>query len=350
MADRAEQPRWRRWARWLLLLALAIVCARIILGLIGSVEWDTVRRALGHLALWQLPVLVLVVMVRQVFNAWPLAIFIPGLGLPRAVVNDQASILMCTIAPPPSDLVIRVTMFKSWGVEVSRALAGVVMNTVSFYITRWYAPVIGFVLVLYDRFDQTFGWAALLGGAAALALLIVVRIIASGERAARWVGTIAGRIVQRVRSSVDPQAWSDAVSRFRGHVITKLRKGLPRSLLSLLAMMAVDALVLVLAVRFVDVPAHALPAVEIVAAYMVTYPLTMFPVFGIGILDAASLAIMVGYAGVAYEPYLIAALVVWRIVTIATPLVLGALAMLMWRRMRPVAPDAGLDADLPRSR
>ncbi|UYM07299.1 lysylphosphatidylglycerol synthase domain-containing protein [Solicola gregarius] len=336
MAESADKPRWRRWLRWLVLLVLALVCARIIVGLVGSIDWGTVREALGHLALWQLPVLVLAVFFRQVFNAAPLAIFIPGLGLPRAVVNDQASILMCTIAPPPSDLVIRVTMFKSWGVEVSRALAGVVMNTVSFYITRWYAPVIGFVLVLYDRFDQTFGWAALVGGLSAAALLVVVRVIASGEQAARWVGSAAGRIVRRVRSAVDPDAWADAVSRFRGHVRSKLRTGLPRSLLALLVMMVCDAFVLVLAIRFVDVSGGALPTVEIVAAYMVTYPLTMFPVFGIGILDAAALAIMVGYAGVSYESYLIAALVVWRIVTIGTPLALGAIALLLWRRMRPV--------------
>ncbi|MDN5853422.1 MAG: hypothetical protein L0K86_11370 [Actinomycetia bacterium] len=339
MGASADQPQWRRWVRPILLFALAIAVAWIIVGLIGAIEWGTVREALGHLALWQFPVLVTVVVIRQILNAAPLAIFIPGLGLHRAVVNDQASILMCTVAPPPADLVIRVSMFRAWGIEVSRALAGVVMNTVSFYITRWYAPVIGFLLVLYDRFDQTFAWAAVIGGLAAAALVVVVRVIASGERAARWVGALAGRIVQRVRSTVEPDAWADAVSRFRGHVLDKLRGGLPRSLLALFAMIAVDALVLVLAIRFVDVPASALPTVEIVAAYMVTYPLTMFPVFGIGILDAACLAIMVGYAGVEYESYLIAALAVWRIVTIATPLALGALALPIWKHMTPANAD-----------
>lgn len=340
MEATAEQPPWRRWVRPVVLFALAVAVAWIVVGFIGAIDWGTVRDGLGHLALWQLPVLILVVIVRQVLNAAPLAIFIPGLGMSRAFVNDQASILMCTVAPPPSDLVIRVSMFKSWGIEVSRALAGVVMNTVSFYITRWYAPVIGFVLVLYDRFDQTFGWAALVGGLAAAALVVAVRIIASGERAARWIGQLAGRIVRRVRSSVDPQAWADAVSQFRVHVLDKLRRGLPRSLLALLAMMVCDAFVLVLAIRFVDVPADALPTVEIIAAYMVTYPLTMFPVFGIGILDAASLAIMVGYAGLAYESYLVAALVVWRVVTIGTPLALGAIAIPVWKRMSPPVDQA----------
>jgi len=335
MAVDADQPRWRRWVRPVLLFLLAIAVARVVVGFIGAIDWATVGDALGHLALWQLPVLVFVVVVRQVLNASPLAIFIPGLGLYRATVNDQASILMCTVAPPPADLVIRVSMFKSWGIEVSRALAGVVMNTVSFYITRWYTPVIGFSLVLYDRFDQTFAWAAVIGTVAAAALVVVVRIVASGEQAARWIGALAGRIVHRVRSTVDPDAWADAVARFRAHVIDNLRRGLPRSLLALLAMVAVDALALVLAVRFVDVPASSLPAVEIVAAYMVTYPLTMFPVFGIGILDAASLAVMVAYAGLEYESYLVAALTVWRIVTIATPLVLGAAAIPLWKRMVP---------------
>ena len=337
MAEKPDQPRWKRWLRRCLFLALTLAIARVIVGLVGAIDWGTVREGIGHLALWQLPVLIGAIIVRQVFNAWPLAIFIDGLGLPRAVANDQVSIMMYTIAPPPSHIVVRVAMFKSWGIEVSRALAGVVMNTLTFFIARWYAPVIGFLLVLYDRFDQALGWAALISGAAAAGLLIVVRIIASGDHAAQWVGRSAGRVAQRVRSSVEPDVWAGSVSQLRGHVLTKLRTGLPQSLLALLVMMLCDAVVLVLAVRFVGVSSEAIPIVEIVAAYMVTYPLTMGPLFGIGIFDAAALAVMVAYAGVAYESYLVAALVVWRIASVGTPLALGALSMLLWRRLGPPA-------------
>lgn len=331
----SESAGARRFLRPLLLLALSLGIGWVVIGIVGRVDWSDVGEALGRVHLWQLVLLVAIVLVRQVLNASPLAIFIQGLGLPRAVVNDQASILMCTIAPPPADLAVRLTMFTGWGIELPRGMAGVVMNTVSFYVVRWAAPVIGFVLVLTDRFESSIAIGALTGGLAAIGLLVVVRVVASGESAARWVGQTAGRLAQRVRGNVDPAVWADNVAVFRGHVADKLRRGLPRSLLALFAMMVCDAVALLLAVRFVGIPAEALPAVEVLAAYFITYPLTMLPLFGLGALDAAAVAIMVGYAGAAYESTLAAALLVWRVVTIGTPLALGALALATWRRMAP---------------
>ncbi|MGH1565303.1 lysylphosphatidylglycerol synthase domain-containing protein [Mumia sp. DW29H23] len=337
----------RRFARPVLLLGLSLAAGWIIIGLVGAVDWQAVGSALGRLNVWQLALLVAVVVVRQILNAWPLAIFIEGLGLPRAVVNDQASILMCTLAPPPSDLLIRMTMFSGWGIDLSRGLAGVVMNTVSFYVVRWAAPVIGFVLVLTDRFDSSFATGALAGGLAALTLVVAIRIIASGAAAARWVGRSAGRAARVVRRSVDPEAWAQSVATFRAHIADKLRRGFPRSLLALLAMMVCDATALVLAVRFVGVPSDVIPTVEIVAAYFLTYPLTMLPVFGIGALDAAAVAIMVAYAGIAYEAPFVAALIVWRAVTIGTPLTLGAFSVLLWRRISPVSDPVARAAPEP---
>ena len=68
----------------------------------------------------RLPLLFAVLMVRQVLNALPLALFIRGLSLYRAVINDLAAHLLAVVAPPPSDLVMRVGMFRSWGIEPSR--------------------------------------------------------------------------------------------------------------------------------------------------------------------------------------------------------------------------------------
>ena len=54
--------------------------------------------------------------VRQVLNALPLALYIRGVSTYRATINDLGAILMSVVAPPPSDLALRVTMFTSWGV------------------------------------------------------------------------------------------------------------------------------------------------------------------------------------------------------------------------------------------
>ena len=53
------------------------------------------------------------------------------------------------------------------------------------------------------------------------------------------------------------------------------------------------------------------------------YPLTLFPLMGLGILDAVLLAAYVNVGGIEIEPELVAALVVWRVFTILGPITLG---------------------------
>jgi hypothetical protein len=104
----------------LLLLVAAVVIGWLVVRLVGRVDWDEVWTSLKHLAWWQAPVLAAVLVVRQVLNAWPLAHFIPRVSAFRATLNDQVAILMSTVAPPPSDLAVRLSMFSSWGVPVSK--------------------------------------------------------------------------------------------------------------------------------------------------------------------------------------------------------------------------------------
>ena len=54
---------------------------------------------------------------------------------------------MEALAPPPSDMALRVAMFKSWGVPPPTAIAATSMNALSFFVARFSAPLLGFFLV-----------------------------------------------------------------------------------------------------------------------------------------------------------------------------------------------------------
>lgn len=322
----------RAWIRPVALLAFSLVCGWIVVQLIGSVDWAAVGDALSHLAWWQFPVLVTVLLVRQVLNALPLALFIRGLSLSRAVINDLAAHLLAVVAPPPSDLVMRVGMFRSWGIDSSRAIAGATMNALAFYVNRFAAPVVGFALfaVVEARWDH---WLIAIGsGLISVAIAVVVAFIIRADRFATALGERAGRLARRVKGSVDPESWASATSRFRTHMVDTFRRGFPRALLGLTAMVLVDATILVIAIRFVGVEASDVSALVIIATFFVAYPLTLFPLMGLGILDAVLLGAFVNAGGLAIEPDLVAGLVVWRVVTILGPIVLGAGAMAWWRR------------------
>ena len=46
------------------LLVLSLVCAYVIVGLAGRIDWSAVRDAIGAVSLWQVPILLIVLAVR----------------------------------------------------------------------------------------------------------------------------------------------------------------------------------------------------------------------------------------------------------------------------------------------
>lgn len=321
-----------RRVKQLLLLALAFACAWIIVSLVGSIDWAEVVSALGRLAWWQFPLLLAVLLARQYLNAYPLAIFITGLGGMRALANDLTAALLALIAPPPSDMVVRVAMFRSWGIDSSRAIAGAAMNSAAFYINRFAAPILGTALVFAFELESRHWWSAAVSAAVATVLALVVSRVVRAERAADQVGRIAASVARRLGRDADPDAWAAATLEFRDHMRDKYARGLPRALLTLVAMVVVDGLLLLLALRSVGVQASDVSSLQVLGSFLLAYPLTLFPLMGLGIVDAVLLAVFVEVGGLAIEPEVVAGLVVWRAYTLIVPALLGIGTLGFWRR------------------
>jgi len=277
---------------------------------------------------------VLVLAVRQVLNATPLALFIEGLGLPRAVQSDQAATLTSTIAPPPSDMVLRLAMFASWRIPIAEGMAGALMNILTFYATRFTVPIIGLVLVLASEapYHSIYAWTALLGGAVGAFILGLLWAVLRRESTAIWIASTAGRLWSRVRPSATTDTWPASAVDFRVHVVSRARRGIPISLLALVVMVVVDGLLLALCLRFVGVSAADVSTVAVVGVFLTAYPLTLFPLAGLGILDATVLAALVDIGGIAIEPDLVAGLVLYRVTTLLTPMLFGVASIAWWRR------------------
>jgi putative heme transporter len=339
--SRPKRSRRATWLRRAGLLALSIACARIIIDLVGDIDWDAVWAGVRHLEAWQIAVLVAMLLLRQVLNAMPLVFFIDGLSVFRATGSDQGSALMSMIAPPTSDAVFRIVVMRSWGIDVGKAAAGSTCNTLVFYIARWTAPLLGVLVLATARFSAVYGLVA--AGCFRVAVgifvgaLLVTRSEPLAKRLARWAGGIAARI----RSSIDPERWVSGVADFQGHIADRFRRGLAQSIPALIAKLLVDAGILLLAIRFVGIGQGELSWVEVVAAFLIAFPLTLFPLQGIGVLDATIVAELTTVGGVELEAALVAALVTYRVVTLGTLALLGALFIAGWRYTRRRAAAAG---------
>jgi uncharacterized membrane protein YbhN (UPF0104 family) len=330
-----------------LLVVISFLVARLVISLVGSVDWGQVWAALGKLSLKQAPLFLLLLVLRQGLNAVPLELFVPKLGLWRGLQNDLTANLMGTIAPPPGDVVVRISMFKSWGISAVDGMPGVTLNTLVFYVIRFSVPVLGLIALTGVELASAHIWLALLSALVAVLMITGLVLVSRGERLARLIGKKTGEAVSRFREGVDSDAWADAVGNFRATMSTRLMGGLPLSLLSLAAMVIVDGCILLPALRLVGVNSSMLPILVVLGTFLVAYPLTALPLAGLGVLDAALIVAFTEVAGAAAEPEIVAALVVWRVVTLLGALLLGVGTLSWWRwelssgRLHPVDAPAG---------
>ena len=262
------------------MFVLSVLVAVLVVRVIGAIDWAAVRGALTKLTWWQPIVLLAVVLVRQVLNALPLALYIRGVSTYKATLNDLGAILMSMIAPPPSDLALRVAMFVSWGVSAAKGLAGTLMNTLTFYVVRFLTPALGFLLLLVLDRPAGLRWLEILFILVALAILAGILLVLRSEALARTVGTRAGQVVRRVGRDVDPEAWAGACLTFRADISATFRRGFPSSLLAYCGMLATDILVLLLCLRFVGVGAGRRVAGRHRGGLPVRLPLHALPVLG----------------------------------------------------------------------
>lgn len=336
----APAPASRKvWLKRLLVATLLVVVGYTIIGLVERVDWGQAWDALGRITWWQLLALFGALLLRQTLNASPLSLFITGLPLPKAVVSDQACALMSMIAPPPSDMVLRLKFFASWGIELSRGLAGATMNVLAFYVNRLLVPTAGIVLLLLADGELQYLTLAVATLAAGLTLIVVMRTAVHDPKAAEKIGLTAGRWISKVRKSVVPAEWGAKFVEFRNHISDRFGYAFPRSLAMLFLMTLVDASIVLMALRFVDVPAAAVPTLLVFGAFLVWYPMTMTPMQGAGILDAILVAMFTARAGEPYEAAILAGLLIYRVVTLGGPALLGLVALLIWRQTLPQETD-----------
>ena len=324
----------RTWLTWLIRIVVVALLAAIAYWVITSVDWNQVGSALSSITVGQMIVLAVLVGARQVFNAAPTAFFVPGLGFGRATVSDLAAATVATVAPPPGDLVVRGAMFRAWGLDLGRAFAGLTLNTVLFYVLRFAAPIFGAIaLLLSNRLEDEFVLLILLSGLAAVLTSLAVILVVRSERGAAWVGRTSARLVARFKpEKADEATWAERMRQFRADVAQDLRSRWWAAALALILMLATEAVMFLLAVRFAGVPAEAAATLAIIGAFCLTFPLTALPIGGLGVLDAALYALLMRETGGQYQAEVFAALVIWRVATMLVPLVLGGLTLLLFRR------------------
>ncbi|SDI79324.1 Uncharacterized membrane protein YbhN, UPF0104 family [Frankineae bacterium MT45] len=337
--EKRTRPRWRTVLGAVVKYLIYLLFLFLFVQFVRHIDWHQVWAAIGELTIWEVLLLLVLVGIRQVCSALPLIWLIPGLGLRRSLANDMAGFMVSVVAPNPADVFLRQRMLDSWGIDTSLGIAGIIVNSLFYYVARFTAPILG--LLLYISFYEENGayTAAAISGAVVVAVLLVGLVIAAkGRRIALALGTRAGELARRSGAKkVDPQAWGGSFADFQKAASTRLVRASIPSAGALLLQLATDAAILVVCIRSVGITSAELSLVAIVAAYLCVYPITALPLVGLGVLDAALIALLADH-----DPgdtsRLVAALVVFRVMTLLVPIGLGVATLLHWRARSVLTP------------
>jgi uncharacterized protein (TIRG00374 family) len=156
---------------------------------------------------------------------------------------------------------------------------------------------------------------------------------------ARLVGNLATRVVNRLLRIVRrrPVGWTgESLVRFRSAAIGLLRRRWHILTLATLAGQLSVFLVLLASLRALGVDSGEVSLVEAFAGWSLARLLGSIPITpgGLGVVELGMTTALTGFGG--NNAGVVAAVLVYRFLTIVPTLALGALAGVTWRRRRPV--------------
>jgi len=273
----------------------------------------------------------------------------PGLGFWHAMVMTQSTTAVANTVPAGSAIGIGMTytMLGSWGYSRSRSTTAVLVSGVWNSFIKLGLPVLALALVLLQ--GGAGGGrvtAALLGIAGLVAAIVVFALMLRSEEQARRFGLLAGRVASRLLRLVrrpPVQGWELATVKFRGRTLELVEHRWVSITVSSLVSHLSLYLVLLVALRDVGVSQDEVGWAEVLAAFAFARLATAIPLTpgGVGFVEAVLITTLSAAGG--DRDQVVAAVLVYRALTWALPILVGVGCYLWWRRrsMRPAPVTAG---------
>jgi len=345
-----EQPvahppsRWyrNRWVkRGLAAVAgLAVIVATFAFVLPQFANYGDVWARVENLSWEWIAVLLATVALNVVTFAPPWMAALPGLGFVQALTVTQASTASTYVAPggPAVGVGLSAAMLLGWGFSASAVTLAVTLTGV------WnQLAILGFPALAFALLTASGGSGAALQTVAALGLAAFVVLagsfaaaIASARMAAK-VGDLAARIVDRLLKVVrrGPVTWDgSSLVRFRARALGLLRRRWHVLTVATLAGQLSVFLVLLASLRALDVGPGQVSLIEAFAAWSLARVIGSLPITpgGLGLVEVGLTSVLVGFGG--NKAGVVAAVLLFRFLTIVPTILLGAGAGFLWRRYR----------------
>jgi uncharacterized protein (TIRG00374 family) len=337
------KKRLRRYAPIAVGVAVVVATFAFVLPKIANYGdvWDVVR----ELSWEQIALLLGATALNLSTYAPPWMAALPGLGYLRAFVMTQASTASTYIAPGGAavGMALSYGMLRRWAFKGQDVALAVAVTGVWNQFAMLGFPVVALALLTVSGAQN-----ALLQTVAFIGLAIFVAGVGafaaglSTRRLARWLGDVAAGVVSWLFRLIrrGPVKWTgESLVAFRDKAVVLLgRRWHVITLATLAGQLTVFVLFLV-SLRVLDVSADEVSLVEAFAAWSLVRLLGSIPITpgGLGVVEVGLTTALVGFGGNNAE--VVAAVLVYRFLSMVPTLVLGLVSAAVFRRLVPKAPD-----------
>ena len=346
LAQRAKRKRLlKRGAA--IAVSVGVIVATFAYFLPSIANYTDVWRVVRDLSWQWIVALVLTTVINLATFAPPWMISLPGLRFFAAMELTQASTALSIVFPGGAAVGIAGSygMARSWGFtnrDVARAVTLTSLWNQSLNLA--YPVVAVFLLAIAGEQSAALATAAFIGVAVLGIVIAGFVLVLVSDHLARELGDVAARFtnwaLRKVRRG--PVAWGgENFERFRDDVGEFVERKWPWLTVTSLAGSLTVFGILLVSLRALDVPASQVTWVEAFAAWSLVRLIAQVPITpgGIGIVELGLTGALVGFGG--NNAGVVAAVLVYRFLTVVPTLVLGLIAAFTFRRKghRPPVPQ-----------
>jgi putative heme transporter len=339
------EPKQRRRFSWRTALGggvgIAVIVGTFVFVLPKVANYREVWEVVKGLSWRQVGLLAGATLLNLATYAPPLQASLPGLRFRQAFVLTQASTASTYVLPGGAAVGTGVSygMLRGWGFTGRPVTLALAVTGIWNQFAMLAFPIVAVALLtLSKEQNPLLQTVAFIG----VAILIVSATgFAAGltsDRLAKWVGDKAAAITSRLLRIVrrGPVTWDGrSFIAFRHEAVGLLKRRWHVLTLAVLAGQLTVFLVLLVSLRVFGVSAGEVSVIEAFAAWSLVRLLGSIPITpgGLGIVEVGLTTALVGFGGNNAE--VVAAVLVYRFLTIVPTLVLGLLAGATYRRHRP---------------
>lgn len=322
------------------LVSVALVVAIFVVAIPRIADYHDVWATIADLTpleLWSLVVL----MLFNLLTYWLAnAAALPGLRLWRSAVVTQTTTSVANTVPAGGAVAVGLTyqILGSWGFMKSEISLYVLVTGVWNVFTKLALPVVSLgLLAVTGQLTSALVLAAIVGVLALLVAVVLFGLMLWKEAFAHRIGDGLGRAVSWVRRLVrrgPVTGWGDAAVRFRKQTIQLVGRRWPWLTATTVTSHLALYLVLLFSLRHVGVSEHEVSWAQVLAVFAFGRLISALPITpgGLGVIELGYIGGLVAAGG--NEPQVVAAVLLFRVLTYGVQIPLGGITYLIWRAKR----------------